>query len=220
MMQAIDYILKDIKPIRITDDIKKVQKVFEQTNISHLPVINKNIFCGSLAKNDLEFIDKPNQKIDQLKNYFKPLYVLENITWFEVLQTFANNNCDLLPVLDMQKKYIGYYELDDFLNIFNCTPFLHEEGVILTISKGINDYSFSEISQIIESNNATLFGVFVSKIENEIATITLKLSLHDINNTMISFRRYGYMVLTETHEDKYLENLKDRSDYLEKFLNI
>ncbi|MEN8123524.1 MAG: CBS domain-containing protein [Bacteroidota bacterium] len=220
MMQALDYILKDIKPIRITDKVEKVQILFKQVNFTHLPVINKDIFCGSLAKSDLEFFNNTDQKIDQLKNVFKPLYVFENFTWFEVLQTFANNNCNLLPVLDMQKKYIGYYELDDFLNIFNCTTFLHEEGVILTISKGVNDYSFSEISQIVESNNATLFGIFVSKIENDTATITLKLSLHDINNTMISFRRYGYLILTETHEDKYLENLKDRSDYLEKFLNI
>lgn len=219
-MQALDYILKDIKPIRITDKVEKVQILFKQVNFTHLPVINKDIFCGSLAKSDLEFFNNSDQKIDQLKNVFKPLYVFENFTWFEVLQTFANNNCNLLPVLDMQKKYIGYYELDDFLNIFNCTTFLHEEGVILTISKGVNDYSFSEISQIVESNNATLFGIFVSKIENDTATITLKLSLHDINNTMISFRRYGYLILTETHEDKYLENLKDRSDYLEKFLNI
>lgn len=219
-MQALDYILKDIKPIRITDKVEKVQILFKQVNFTHLPVINKDIFCGSLAKSDLEFFNNTDQKIDQLKNVFKPLYVFENFTWFEVLQTFANNNCNLLPVLDMQKKYIGYYELDDFLNIFNCTTFLHEEGVILTISKGVNDYSFSEISQIVESNNATLFGIFVSKIENDTATITLKLSLHDINNTMISFRRYGYLILTETHEDKYLENLKDRSDYLEKFLNI
>ncbi len=219
-MQAIDYISKDIKPIRLTDDVKKVQLLFEHVTFTHLPVINKNTFCGSLAKNDIDFVKKSNQKIEGFKNYFKPLYVLENASWFEVLQTFANNNCNFLPVLEIKKKYIGYYELNDFITIFNGTPFLYEEGVILTISKGINDYSFSEISQIVETNNATLFGAFVSKIDDETATITLKLSPHDINNTMLSFRRYGYLILSETHEDKYLDNLKDRSDYLEKYLNI
>ncbi len=219
-MQALDYISKDIKPIRLTDNVKKVKLLFEQVTFTHLPVINKNIFCGSIARNDIEFIGKTDRKIEELRKYLKPLYVLENVSWFEVLQTFANNNCNLLPVLNMQKKYVGYYELNDFITIFNGTPFLHEEGVILTISKGINDYSFSEISQIVETNNATLFGAFVSKIEDETATITLKLSPHDINNTMLSFRRYGYLILSETHEDKYLDNLKDRSDYLEKYLNI
>ncbi len=117
-------------------------------------------------------------------------------------------------------KNIGYYELDDFLNIFRCTPFLHEQGVILVVAKGVNDYSFSEISQIVESNNATLFGAFVSKIENDIAQITLKLSLHDINNTLHSFRRYNYQILNDFEKDKYLEELNDRSNYLQKYLNI
>jgi hypothetical protein len=106
------------------------------------------------------------------------------------------------------------------LNIFKCTPFLHEEGVILVISRDINDYSFSEITQIVESNNATLFGAFVSKIENNMAEITLKLSLHDINNTLHSFRRYNYEILNEFEKDDYLEELNERSNYLQKYLNI
>ena len=126
----------------------------------------------------------------------------------------------MIPVLNTNNKYLGYYELDDFLNIFKCTPFIHEEGVIFVISKNINEYSFSEISQIIESNNATLFGAFVSKIENDVVQITLKLSLHDINNTLNSFRRYNYTILNEFEKDKYLEDLNDRSNYLKKYLNI
>ena len=115
---------------------------------------------------------------------------------------------------------MGYYELDDFLNIFKCTPFIHEEGVIFVIAKNINEYSFSEISQIIESNKATLFGAFVSKIENDVIQITLKLSLHDVNNTLNSFRRYNYTILNDFEKDKYLEDLNDRSNYLQKYLNI
>ena len=84
----------------------------------------------------------------------------------------------------------------------------------------MNEYSFSEISQIVESNNATLFGAFVSKIDNDMAQITLKLSLHDINNTLHSFRRYNYQILNEFEKDKYLEELNDRSNYLQKYLNI
>ena len=84
----------------------------------------------------------------------------------------------------------------------------------------MNDYSFSEIAQIIESNNATLFGAFVSAIDQEMAEIILKISLHDISNTIQTFRRYGYHIINEIHEDRYLQYLKERADYLEKYLNI
>ena len=52
------------------------------------------------------------------------------------------------------------------------------------------------------------------------AHITLKLSLHDINNTLHSFRRYNYEILNEFEKDKYLEELNERSNYLQKYLNI
>ena len=219
-MQTLDYISKDTKPLSINDKIVNAQKIFEQNTYSHFPVVNKNTFCGLIDRQSVEFIDFSDKNLTELKNQFSIFYVPETINWFEVLQYFATYNTNLIPVLNSNKEYVGYYELNDFLNIFKSTPFLHEEGVILVISKNINEYSFSEITQIVESNNATLFGAFISKIENEEAQIVLKLSIHDINNTLLSFRRYNYRVLNEIKKDKYLDELNERSDYLQKYLNI
>lgn len=219
-MQTINYILKDIRPFNLNTDIAQLKKTFEQYPFSHLPVVDDKIFYGAIAREEIEILKDDTHKLNELKQLIQPFYVSDTMNWFEVLQYFASYNTNLMPILNSDKKYIGYFELDDFLNMFKCTPFLHEEGVILVVSKNINDYSFSEISQIVESNNATLFGAFVSKIENDIAQITLKLSLHDINNTLHSFRRYNYEILNEFEKDKYLEELNDRSNYLQKYLNI
>ncbi len=219
-MQVTDYISNDIKPLMIDDKIAKIKKLFSQNTHSHLPVIHKDIYCGTISRNEIEFIEFDDKTLNNFKNKIQLFYATEAMNWFEVLQYFATHNANLIPVLNSDKKYIGYYELDDFLNIFKCTPFLHEEGVILIISKGINDYSFSEITQIVESNNATLFGAFVSKIEDEMVQITLKLSLHDISDTLTSFRRYNYHILNDYKKDKYREELHDRLDYLQKYLNI
>ena len=194
-MQTINYILKDIRPFKLNTDIAQLKKTFEQYPFSHLPVVDNKIFYGAIAREEIEILKDDTHKLNELKQLIQPFYVSDTMNWFEVLQYFASYNTNLMPILNSEKKYIGYFELDDFLNMFKCTPFLHEEGVILVVSKNINDYSFSEISQIVESNNATLFGAFVSKIENDIAQITLKLSLHDINNTLHSFRRYNYEIL-------------------------
>ncbi len=219
-MQTINYILKDIQPFGLKDDVDQIKKVFKKYPYSHLPVVEEKLFYGAVSKREIELSPSDKVKLNELRHLIEPFYASENMNWFEVLQYFATHNTNLMPVLSSKKEYIGYYELNDFLNIFKCTPFLHEEGVILVISKNINDYSFSEISQIVESNNATLFGAFVSKIENDTAHITLKLSLHDINNTLHSFRRYNYEILNEFEKDKYLEELNERSNYLQKYLNI
>lgn len=219
-MQTITYISKDLKPLTLKDEIRHMKDSFEQCPFSHLPVVEETLFYGAISREEVEMILNENLHLSDLKHLIEPFYTTENMNWFEVLQNFATHNANLMPVLNADKKYIGYYELDDFLNIFKCTPFLHEEGVILVIAKNIKEYSFSEISQIVESNNATLFGAFVSKIDNDMAQITLKLSLHDINNTLNSFRRYNYEILNEFEKDRYLEELNDRSNYLQKYLNI
>ena len=84
----------------------------------------------------------------------------------------------------------------------------------------MSDYSFSEISQIVESNDAKLLGAFVSSIENDIVQITLKINNSTFSEIIQTFRRYKYNIISAHEEDNYLESLKDRSNYLNKYLNI
>jgi len=109
--------------------------------------------------------------------------------------------------------------LNDILDAFSQTPFLNSEGFVLVIEKNTKDYSMSEVSQIIESNNAIVLGCYESKRSNEKVEITLKISSQEINEIIQTFRRYNYTIITEHKDDIYLEELKNRSDYLQKFLN-
>lgn len=214
------YILKETKPLRLEDKLKKAVQLLEDSGYSHLAVVSKGVYEGTVSLKQAEERTDLSTKIGDVRSLLNPVYVLNTMDWFDVLQVFATNNCNALPVIDKEKNYLGYYEIEDFLGLFRQTPFLHENGMTLIISKGVNDYSFSEIAQIIESNNATLFGAFVSAIDQEMAEIILKISLHDISNTIQTFRRYGYHIINEIHEDRYLQYLKERADYLEKYLNI
>ena len=220
MTSTENYIIKDLKPLNLNDSVEKAMSLFDQTEFSHLGVVRKNKYEGTLVYEQLEQSPNGDVKIEKIRSLLHPIYPTEKMNWFEVLQIFATNNCNALPVVDKDKTYLGYFELNDFLSIFKSTPFLHENGYILTIAKDIKDYSFSEITQIVETNNATLLGAFVSKVENGQSEIVLKLSFHDINNTIQTFRRYGYRILNEFKEDKYIDYLNERSAYLEKYLNI
>ena len=104
--------------------------------------------------------------------------------------------------------------------MFNDTPFLSETGGIVVIEKGMRDYSFSEICQIVESNEGKILAVFISKIENDVMQATIKLGHTGINEIVQTFRRYNYNVVSNHDEDTFIEDLKDRSKYLDKYLNI
>jgi hypothetical protein len=46
----------------------------------------------------------------------------------------------------------------------------------------------------------------------------MKISLGAINEIIQSFRRYNYEIISEHQEDNYINSLKERSDYLDKYL--
>jgi hypothetical protein len=106
------------------------------------------------------------------------------------------------------------------MKFFNETPFIKEAGGIIIVKKALIDYSMSQITQIVESNNGKLLGLFVSDSDNETIEITIKVTLGVINDIIQTFRRYNYEIISEHNEDNYINNLKERSDYLDKYLNI
>jgi len=219
-MQTNDYIIKDIKALSASDKVSKAKKLFEELTYTHLPIVDKGFLLGLISEADIQTIEDEDKLLKEFSFVFHLFFADKKTNWFELLKVFALNDSNIIPVLDKNQKYLGYYELTDILHLFNSTPFLNETGAILVVSKDISDYSFSEISQIIESNNATLLGAFISKIHDDIIEVTIKLSDHDLNNTIQTFRRYDYTILTGFHMDEYLNTLKERSEYLQKYLNI
>ncbi|HHC80758.1 MAG TPA: CBS domain-containing protein [Flavobacteriia bacterium] len=219
-MQTTDYISNDIKALTANDKIGEAKKLFNELTFTHLPVVENDLLIGLIAETDVQAIDDENKLLKEYRYTFQLFFTDEKTNWFELLKIFALNEATIIPVLDVHQKYIGYYELTDILHIFNNTPFLSESGAILVVSKEIQEYSFSEIAQIIESNDARVLGAFISNSTKETVEITIKLSDHDLNNTIQTFRRYNYSILTSFHLDEYLNTLKERSDYLQKYLNI
>ncbi|TXK75715.1 CBS domain-containing protein [Mesonia sp. K4-1] len=215
-----NYIIKDIEIQSVNQPIKNLKKLFNELTYTHIPVEKDGVFIGSISENDLRCFD--NEKtLEDYQYALERFFVRDTENWLEVLKNFSVNNANLMPVLeDKSNKYLGYLELGDIMSFFNETPFLNESGAILVVEKNFTEYSFSEISQIIESSNNKLLGAFVSKIENDVAEITIKTNISGVNDVIQTLRRYGYNILSSHEEDTYTKNLQERSDYLDKYLNI
>ena len=214
-----DYINQDFEPFDIKDNVARVQDFFTDVNFSHFPVTEEGIFIGNISSEDADSFDFSKTLIDY-KYTFEGFFTRQNSVLLDVLDDFAKNESNVIPVLDAQNNYIGYYELEDIIKVFNETPFLKEIGAIIIIEKGINDYSFSQIAQIIEGNNGKILGSFISNTDAEKIQITIKIGEGGLNEIIQTFRRYEYEIISEHQEDDYLKTLKERSDYLDRYLNI
>ena len=218
-MDIEQYILNDVAIRHFSDKIGDLQNDFNQLTYSHLPVENNGIYMGCISENDIRCFEA-EKSIEDYQYALEGFFVRNSDYWLDILESFAQNNSNILPVLDSDNEYLGYVELNEIMGIFNETPFLNEAGNIIVVEKGFKDYSLSEISQIIESSNVHLLGLFVSKIENDLAQITIKINPSGINEVIQSLRRYGYNIVSQHQEDALDKNLRDRSKYLDKYLNI
>ena len=219
-MKLQDFIINDIKPLQSSSKISELQKLFNQLTYSHIPVNNTNgEFMGLIYETDAHCFET-KKNIADYAYALEHFYVKDTTLWLDVLEAFAQNSANIMPVLNEQGNYLGYYELKDVIGLFNQSPFFFEAGGVLVVEKGINDYSFSEISQIVESNNGKLLGAFISKMKNDMVQITLKIGNTGLNDIIQTFRRYSYNIASGHEEDSFTQNLKERSDYLKRYLNI
>lgn len=219
MTEINDYITNDYKAIDSKEAIVDVQDFFTDVSFSHFPVLSEGTYVGSIAADDVETFDS-DKKVADYRYALEGIFARNNMIWLDVLEVFAKNHTNIVPVLDENNAYLGYYELEDIVKFFHETPFLKEQGGIIVVEKGIIDYSMSQIAQIVESNNGKLLGMFVSEANAEKIQITIKIALGGMNEIIQSFRRYNYEIISEHQEDNYLNTLKERSDYLDKYLNI
>ncbi len=219
-METAPYILNEFEAFSLETTVNEVKTFFNETTYSHFPIVKENHLIGLISETDIEGIDEGEKEIGYFQYLFNLFSTHETTNILEIITTFASNETNIVPVIDTQKNYIGYFDLTDVLHAYNETPFLKNNGTVTVLEKEVRGFSFSEICQIIESNGGKIQGLFISEKNETTVKITVKFDSQDVNEILQSFRRYEYAVISSHEEDFYLEDLKERSKYLQKYLNI
>ncbi|PQJ79543.1 CBS domain-containing protein [Polaribacter porphyrae] len=219
-MNINDYILNEIKPLSLKSTVNTAKDLFDNFPITHFPVIENRKLLGSFAEDDIHTTENNEQELVENVHLLNSFFADEKATVLELLKIFADNDTNIIPVLDDKKEYIGYYDLRDVLDVFSTNPFMIEESETLIVEKLEDDYSMSEVTQIVETLGGRLLGLYISEKNNGFVQITLKIITEDINEIMQTFRRYDYKVISTHENDIYLEDLKNRSEYLQKYLEM
>lgn len=199
---------------------EEAAKLFmESHSLSHFPLVDHGIYLGNVLADDI-FALEHEQTLEVLRHDLEIFSINEEAHWFDILEQCSKHDANIVPIINSKKEYLGYYLFKDLLESFTQTPFFAEKALTLTLEKQSQKYSFSEIAHIVESNNSTLLGLFLSKIENEKTEIILRINSDNINEVLQAFRRYDYEIISKHLEDDYTNELLERSNYLNKYLNI
>jgi CBS domain-containing protein len=219
-MNINDYILKEIKALSPEDSVSSALNLCEHFPITHIPVVKDNKLIGCFAEDDIQTIEKDDAQLNEYLHLIQHFHAKKTSSLLELIALFAENDCNIIPVLDKQQQYVGYYDLRDILDLFADSPFMHNDNITLIVAKPKSDFSMSQISQIVESNKAKLLGLYVSRETVDEVEVTLKISSEEMNEIIQTFRRYDYSVISQLEDDMYLEELKDRANYFKKYLDM
>ena len=101
------------------------------------------------------------------------------------------------------------------------TAAINQPGSIIVLEMTQNDYSLSEIAQIIESNDAKILSMYItSRIDSTLLDVILKINKQDLNAIIQTFSRYNYTIKASYGEKEDPEDLRDRFDSLMNYLNV
>jgi CBS domain-containing protein len=219
-MKLDEYISNESITLSLTDSVKKAISKTKDQRVSHFPIIENKKLFGCISESDLSTFAELDKAISDFQYTFESFFATEHDNLIELITLFSLHETNILPLINDDKKYVGYYELSEILSLYADSPYIKEEGVILILEKNNTSYSISEIAQISETHNATIYGLHISNKSGLNTQITIKIKTNIIDDIIQSYRRYEYNIVSKHEDDSYLEDLKNRSNYLQKYLNI
>ncbi|MCC9042687.1 CBS domain-containing protein [Myroides sp. M-43] len=180
-----------------------------------------NIWIGNINTEDI-YVAGEESSIQDVMYDLEKFYLLEtsNLNPFDFFDLFNQCDTNTIPLLDEEGYIKGVYSRDYLLNEWSKTMFFDEKGTTFVIERGNSEYSFSEITQIIEVNNARIIGLLLLSSTNNRTQILIKTNSVNTKTILEDLRRYGYDIVSTLSEDTHINDLKERTDYLNKYLNI
>jgi len=219
---AENLISDSLTSVNSSEKGKKALSYMEMYRVSHIPVVNNSKYLGLVSDKliyDLNLLEVPiKTQLDKLNT----THVHKQQHIFEIAILMYKLKLSVLPVLDFDHYYLGAVTLYDLARRFAKLFSLEEIGGVIILEMDVNNYSLSEISQIVESNDVKILSSFMDrKHGTNVLDIILKLNKEDLSPVIQSFMRYDYNVKAVYLDQSELKDLyKDRFDQFMKFMNI
>ena len=113
---------------------------------------------------------------------------------------------------------VSYNELLRYASSFMS---LNEPGGLIVLEIASNNYSFSEISKLVEQNDAQITQLNTSNDgETGMMQITIRINKPEVSDIVATFQRYDYSVKYFIGEEMYENELRSNFDNLMNYLKI
>jgi len=206
--------------LNVNSTVVNAKTVLMEKQFANIVVVEENKFIGIITKDDLMKADD-NSVLNEIKHLLKPVFLRENFTLFDWLKITSTFDISVFPfVAEDEKTLVSLIDTKHILKKFKQTGLNVEGSIVLILKKTSIAFSYSEVFQIAEANNAKIFGSYINTSDEEETEIVLNLYHMGLNELLQSYRRYEYDIISYHVEDLHQETIKANSEYFSKYLTV
>lgn len=218
-MLIVDLITQEFKPVKLKYTVERALQILDGFKVSHVPVIQGTTYIGCLSEALLNRLPL-DEELLVAKNQLEYLFITEQSTVFDAINVFYTHNCNIIPVLSNEDHYLGHITIEDVVGVVSKFPLLAEPAAMITLGTPLHKMSMVEIAKIVEANNGKIFGMFISKMDDSDAEITVKFSSENLTSVSETFERFGYVIVRKYFIDRKIDLLEDRYNQFMKYLEM
>jgi CBS domain-containing protein len=220
-MIAKDLVTGEIMPLRTSDTVAFALNVMEDNRVQHLPVVNERELLGLVAEFDLVNHPEPGDPVGNVRLSLPNAFIAEHQHVFDAMKMFTELKLTILPVVDQRNAYLGLITLPNLIRQLTIITSILNPGGIIILEMAENNYSMTEIAQIVESNDAKILDSYLThNPESTLVQVTLKVNRVDLTPILQTFQRYNYTIRATFAEKDDLDELRERYDALMNYLSI
>lgn len=221
-MIAIEIINQMIPPLKMTDPASKAIKWMEELRTNQLPVLKNGYYKGLISENIILEENNLDKSIEEFTLEGEKCFVYFHQHIYDVIKIASDNHAKIIAVLDEDNQYHGVINIEDTIAAFAQTAAVQSAGGIIVLSLNQIDYSLTEVSRLIEAENAKILSTWITDdvLDPSKIKLTIKTNKTDLSHITATLERFGYKIIARFHETKHTATDQERLDILMKYLEM
>ena len=220
-MLTTELINNNIPQLKLQDSISKALQLINDYRVTHLPVVSEEKYLGLISEDDLMDAEDDRLTIQVLENSFVKAFVKENEHFLNAVNCSNRYETSVVPVINDDEELVGAITLTDLLKALGDFSGANEIGGIIVMEMERSQFAISEISRIVESNDATILHLNTTvQPQTGMLTVTLHLNKKEISTIVASFERYEYDVIYYFGDEKFENEIHINYRHLMNYLDI
>ena len=207
--------------LHLHDKVYQALQLMNDNQVTHLPIVDGEKYAGVISEDDLLQADNDNADLLSLQQSFASVSVKESDHFLKAVQVSAENGLSVVPVVNEENDLSGTVAYNDLLKHASEFMSLNEPGGLIVLEMESNQYSFNEISKLVETNDAQITQLNTSNdAETGMMQVTIRINKPEVSDIVATFQRFEYNIKYFFGEELFTNELKSNYDNLMNYLKI